>query len=141
MRTGIHNFGHNFAVDVSLNTALGVDYAGLVIPGGQQSIEKLKQTAHSRRFIGSFMAAQKPVAVMEDAIGIMAHVEQVNGCAVSGPLSMQEICEEAGALWQESPISTSGCMITGSFSEETYKEYLGLMRDIFSHRIMLEKAA
>ncbi len=66
-------WGHHFAIDAQLNTALGADYAMLVIPGGTRSIDKLKLTAHTKRFIGSFMAAQKPVAIWSNAAQIMEH--------------------------------------------------------------------
>ena len=61
-------WGHNFAVDAQLNTALGIDYDAVIIPGGQRSLDKLKLTAHSRRFVGSLMAAMKPVICMGDAV-------------------------------------------------------------------------
>ncbi len=72
-------WGHNYPVDTHLNSALGVDYDALVIPGGTRSIEKLKMTAHTRRFINSVMSANKPVAVMGDALEIMDFVEVVAG--------------------------------------------------------------
>lgn len=69
-------WGHNFPVDAQLNTALGVDYDGLVIIGGQRSYDKLKMTAHTKRFIGSFMMAQKPVVAMGDSADVMMEPEQ-----------------------------------------------------------------
>jgi len=68
------NWGHHFAIDVQLNTALGADYSMLVIPDGTRSLDKLKLTAHTKRFIGGFMAASKPVAVWDGAKQVMAHV-------------------------------------------------------------------
>ncbi len=64
-------WGHNFPVDAALNTALGVDYDGLVIVGGQRSFDKLKMTAHTKRFIGSFMLAQKPVVAFGEAADVL----------------------------------------------------------------------
>lgn len=43
-------WGHHFAADCALNMALAADYDMLIIPGGRRSIEKLKLTAHTRRF-------------------------------------------------------------------------------------------
>lgn len=60
-------WGHHFAIDAALNNALGADFSMLVIPGGQRSADKLKLTAHTKRFINSFMAAGKPVAVWGNA--------------------------------------------------------------------------
>ena len=68
-------WGHHFAIDAQLNAALGADYGMLVIPGGTRSIDKLKLTAHTKRFIGSFMAAQKPVAVWGNAMQTMEYAD------------------------------------------------------------------
>jgi protease I len=69
-------WGHNFPVDAALNTALGVDYDALVIIGGQRSFDKLKMTAHTKRFVGSFMMAQKPVVAFGDAAEILMDADQ-----------------------------------------------------------------
>ena len=63
-------WGHHYAIDANLGAALGSDYAMLVIPGGARSMEKLKLTAHTKRFIGNFLAASKPVAVCGEAAGL-----------------------------------------------------------------------
>ncbi len=78
-----NGWGHNYAVDTQLNSALGADYDALVIPGGSRSLEKLKMTAHTRRFIGSFMSARKPVAAMDDALNIMEHAQAIDGYDVA----------------------------------------------------------
>ena len=63
-------WGHNFAVDVSITEALGVDYDVLVIPGGTRAMDALSETAHTRRILNSFMVADKPVVVMQDALSL-----------------------------------------------------------------------
>jgi len=73
------NWGHNYTVDAPLNTALGVDYDGLIMVGGERSNEKLMTTAHTKRFIGSMMMANKPVIAISDALDIMAHAGQLDG--------------------------------------------------------------
>lgn len=60
-------WGHNFAMDVSVTEALGVDYDILVIPGGARAMDALAATAHTKRIINSFMISGKPVLVMNDA--------------------------------------------------------------------------
>jgi protease I len=60
-------WGHHFAVDQALSTALGADFDMLVVPGGLRSMDKLKTTAHTRRFLNSFMAANKPVVLFPEA--------------------------------------------------------------------------
>lgn len=107
-------WGHNYAVDVPLNSALGVDYDALVIPGGKRSLEKLKMTAHTRRFIGSFMNANKPVCVMGDAVDIMMHTQQSEGRMMSGA---DDVCQ------------MDGNMMTGNCDQA----YFDMMGELFTN--------
>lgn len=94
-------WGHYFAVDCPLADALAADYDVLVIPGGQRSLDKLKLTAHTRRFIGGFLAAQKPMALIGDAIQLLIHTNQMNGVMVTGPEKFRDAVKEAGGVWAD----------------------------------------
>jgi protease I len=108
-----HGWGHHFAVDNPLSSALAADYAMLVMPGGRRSIDKLKLTAHTRRFIGGFMAARKPVAVCGSAMQLMIHADQVKGFTVTGPEDIRSDAVRGGAEWTEEPVSVHKNLITG----------------------------
>lgn len=69
-------WGHHFPVDQVLSTALGADFDMLVVPGGARSLEKLKTTAHTRRFFNSFINAGKPVAVFGDVTALLDYAGQ-----------------------------------------------------------------
>ena len=125
-------WGHNYAVDAPLNTALGVDYDALIIPGGQRSVEKLKMTAHTRRFIGSFMAAEKPVAVMGDAVLLMAYAEQIVDRNVSGNEEARDIVEQSGARWSDAAVQMDQNMMSGLCDEASQEEYFTMMRALFA---------
>lgn len=116
-----NGWGHNYAVDVQLNSALSVDYDALVIPGGKRSLEKLKMTAHTRRFIGSFMSANKPVAVMDDALDIMDFVQAVEGRKVSGQGEMAQM---------------DGNLLTGQCDDA----YFNMMATLFAQENMVQAA-
>lgn len=136
-------WGHNFAVDAQLNTALGVDYDALVVPGGSRSMEKLKLTAHTRRFIGSFMAAQKPVAIMDDALHLMAFAEQLDNRTVSGNEDMRGMATQAGASWDDATYTVDGEMLTGRCDKESMDSYIQMMKEVFMGGMnnMMEQAA
>lgn len=72
-------WGHNFAMDISVTEALGVDYDVLIIPGGARAIEGLKATEHTKRIINSFIAAGKPMVVMGDAAGLFEYFGLASG--------------------------------------------------------------
>lgn len=134
-------WGHNYAVDASLNTALGVDYSALIVPGGQRSIEKLKMTAHTRRFIGSFMAAEKPVAIMGDAAMLMAMAEQVTGRTIAGAEECRKMCEEAGATWSEEAMMLDNNLLSGMCDAENQENYFIKMSELFMQNADMDQAA
>lgn len=134
-------WGHNFAVDAQLNTALGVDYDILVIPGGQRSFEKLKLTAHSKRFVSSFMATLKPVICMGDALDLLALTEQIAGKEVSGPESSRTLAEKAGAVWSQEAICIDHNLMTGACDNDTRAVFIqGMIEMISSHSNVVEAA-
>jgi protease I len=112
-----NGWGHNYAVDVPLNTALGVDYDAVVVIGGERSLEKLKQTAHTRRFISSFVSAEKPVCLMADAAYLMRDMEISEGQKVS---DTEAVCLD-------------GHIMSGACNAETLAEYMASMRELMAN--------
>ncbi len=125
------SWGHHFAVDSPLSSALAADYSMLVLPGGRRSIDKLKLTAHTRRFIGGFMAASKPVAVCGRALQLMIFADQVKGMTVSGPEDIREDAVRAGAQWSEEISIVHKNLLTGR-TDETRQEFIQEIADHFT---------
>lgn len=123
------NWGHNYAVDASLNTALGVDYDAIIIPGGTRSMDKLKMTAHTRRFISSFMAAKKPVIAFADSMMLMAHADQIQGRTVSGMEETRNMAEQAGATWSQDDVCMDGNLLSGANSEMVAQEMVDMLNN------------
>ena len=134
-------WGHNYAVDAQLNTALGVDYDALVVPGGTRSIEKLKMTAHTRRFIGSFMAANKPVIAMGDAVALMAHAEQLDNKTVAGPEEVRNLATQQGATWSEEPVTQDGSFLSGDCMGDNQDMFFSMMQNLLLGQTDMEQAA
>lgn len=106
-------WGLNFAVDNVLNAALSADFSMLVIPGGLRSVEKLRLTAHTRRFIGGFVDSGKPVVALNDAAALLAHVEKISGYVVSCPEVFADAVNAAGAQRADGNISICRNLMTG----------------------------
>lgn len=134
-------WGHNFAIDAQLNNALGIDYDAVIIPGGQRSHDKLKLTAHSRRFIGSFMAAMKPVICMGDAVQLLAHSDHVSGRTVSGPDDKKGVVEAAGGIWSENDMTVSDLVITGKVNDEKLVSFVSASIDMTLQAVQEMKQA
>ncbi len=75
-------WGHHFPVDQQLATALGADFDMLVVPGGQRSMDKLKTTAHTKRFVNSFMVSDKKVFLFGDAVALLDFAGQGTDASV-----------------------------------------------------------
>lgn len=116
------SWGHNFMVDAALDTALGADFDMLILPGGQRSMDKLKMTAHTKRFISSFMMAEKPVAVMGDALHLLMITDNISGRTVSGPAEMMDVCTQAGAVWSDEAVHIDSHVMSGDVMAEGARE-------------------
>jgi putative intracellular protease/amidase len=132
-------WGHNFAVDMQLSSALAADFDRLVIPGGKRSLEKLKLTAHTKRFIGGFMDTGKPVAAFDDALEILAFTEKLNGRIVSGSAIQMSLAIQAGAQWSEEPFTIDRNLLSGR--TENPSEFIEAIIGHFDMASILKKAA
>jgi protease I len=104
-------WGHYHPVDKHLSDALAADYDVLLVPSGYRGHEKLKQTAHTRRFIGGFMMAFKPVLAMGDAVKMMAEVGVIKGMMVSATEDVRPTLTENNVIVSEnSPTIHSNLM-------------------------------
>lgn len=117
-----NGWGLNHPVDKHLSDALAADYDLLVIPGGERSHDKLKSTAHSRRFIGGFMAAYKPVMAMSDSVKLMADLGFLSGIMVSGPATAKEAVTAAGAVWSDDAPVIHHNLMSSDFGDENQSE-------------------
>ena len=127
------SWGHNFAVDEPLNTVLGADYDMVVVPGGERSINKLKLTAHSKRFLGSFFNAHKPIAMMGDAVALIAFTENVVGRTVEGPDSVADMVMQAGGVWNgRNEICVDGNLITCNVTDMNRSVFIGAIVSHFN---------
>lgn len=120
-------WGHHFAVDAPLGTALGADYSVLVIPGGQRSVEKLNLTAHTKRFISSFLDAGKPIIIMDNALHILMLTGQMKDRTVSGPAELHDVVLQAGGNWSDDEICRDGGLMTGAVTAENRAHFISEM--------------
>lgn len=136
-------WGHHYPMDELLSAALGADFSMLVIPGGSRSMDKLRQTAHTRRFIGSLMADDKPVAVCSDALRIMIDTDMLRGRTITGPSAFQADAHAAGAIWAENAWHLDGNLLTSmpSADEAARKAFGRAVVDFFTASGTMTKAA
>ena len=91
-------WGHHFPVDQQLGTALGADFDILVVPGGQRSMDKLKTTAHTKRFVNSFMVSAKKVVLFSDAVALLEFAGQGADASVHDNVLVIDDLENVSAI-------------------------------------------
>lgn len=112
-------WGHYHPVDKHLSDALAADYDVLIVPSGYRGHEKLKQTAHTRRFIGGFMMAYKPVLAMGDSVKLMAEIGVIKGMMVAASDDVRPALADNGVIASEnSPTIHANMMSMISASAE-----------------------
>jgi len=117
-------WGNNFAVDASLNTALGTDFDILIIPGGRRSHEKLRLTAHSKRFISSFIDTGKQVILMDNAVSLPLFLDLLRGRSVAGPEIIGEFATKSGAVWSGEEISYDKNIMSGAIKDGASDKFI-----------------
>lgn len=134
-------WGHHFAVDAPLSTALSADYTALVVPGGQRSIDKLNLTGHTKRFISSFMNASKPVVFMDDALHLLILTDNMKSRTVSGPQHMGDVVMQAGGFWDDSGFYIDDNLMTGAVDQDRRRDFVARILEHFVTRVDIEQAA
>lgn len=112
-------WGLNFASDNVLSEALAADYSMLLVPGGRRSVEKLKLTAHTRRFVNGFLNMNKSVVLFEEAVELLAFAEQHMNYEASAPADVKELLEQQGANVCDESITIDRNLLTGRSDDET----------------------
>lgn len=66
------NWGHFFPANAHLPTAMSHHYDAVIVPGGKRHIERLVSNLQTARFMRGFMEDNKPVALFDGAVKIIA---------------------------------------------------------------------
>ena len=115
-------WGHYHPVDKHLSDALAADYDVLLLPSGYRGHDKLKQTAHTRRFIGGFMMGLKPVLAMGDAVKMMAEIGVIKGMMVAAAEEFRPAIAENGAVVSENSPTIHNNLMTILSETENIQE-------------------
>ncbi len=105
-------WGHYFPVEVPLSSALAADFDGLIVPGGERSVQKLVGTPHMQRFVKGFMDGEKPVAVIGGATNLLAVADRAKGRKIAADETTAEALGNAGAETLDKQLVTDGVLIS-----------------------------
>lgn len=128
-----NGWGLYFPVDQQIGQTLGADFDVLIVPSGARGILKLSGNPHAERIVGGFVAAGKPMALMGDAVELLAKTNLAQGLEVAGPEKSREALTAAGAVWQENGPHIHGMIMTGVDTD-----VLGFISAMFAHILASE---
>lgn len=133
-------WGHYFPVDCQVGDVLGADFDMLVLPGGERSVNKLKQTAHSRRIVGHFLDAGKPIAAIEQGVSLLAIPSKLKNRCVTATEDLHADLIAAGATIAEEPMVTAGAIVSAR-SVEQLEEFVAEVLRHFTENAQVRQAA
>jgi protease I len=105
-------WGHYFAVDVQLSSALAADFDALLVPGGERGVAKLAANPHTRRIVRGFIDAGKPVAAIGHAPQLLVLAERAQGRTVAAADAVRDALIAAGATVSDEVLVQDGNLIT-----------------------------
>jgi protease I len=131
-------WGHYFPVNAQIGEALGSDFDILVLPGGERSVTKLKTNLHTRRIIGHFLDANKPIATIGAGAGLLALSDKIAGRVLAASESVQAELKTAGA-----EISADAQHIDGNIfsADGVVNDWVDAALDFFSEAEAVMQAA
>ncbi len=121
-----------FDVDATFADADPSDYDALVLPGGVANPDALRTDDDAVAFIGSFFAADKPVAAICHAPWTLVEADVVDGRRMTSWPSLQTDLRNAGADWVDEEVVVDGNLVTSrnpgdlpAFNRELVKAFAG----------------
>jgi protease I len=122
--------GKTFRVDRLVENASSADYAGLVLPGGVASPDKLRMNEGAVRFVREFFFADKPVAAICHALWLLVEADVVRGRTVTSYPSLRTDIRNAGGTWVDQMVQVDQQLVTSrnvpdlpAFSEKSLQVF------------------
>jgi protease I len=104
--------GDTFEVHTTFDSASPDDYDGLVLPGGVANPDALRMNEDAVSFIGGFVKADKPVAVICHGPWTLVEADVVRGRTLTSWPSLRTDLQNAGATWVDEEVVVDGRLVS-----------------------------
>ncbi len=104
--------GDRLPVEKPLDDADSNDFDALMLPGGVQNPDQLRQNPTAVAFVRSFFEEGKPVAAICHAPWMLVEAGVLDGERVTSWSSLKTDLRNAGAEWLDEPVVKSGNLVT-----------------------------
>lgn len=105
-------WGDEFSVDVSLDSANPGNYDALLLPGGVMNPDKLRANEKAVQFVKHFWDAGKPIAAMCHGPWMLAETGIARGRRLTSYHSIKTDLKNAGANWVDEEVVVDNGLVT-----------------------------
>jgi protease I len=113
-----HDGGDSFDADLEVSDVEPREFAALVIPGGEGSIEALAADKNALELIRGFMDLDKTVAVLGSACALLVSADVARGRTMAVPSDLRAEIERAGGSVSDRAVHRDQHLITGRSADE-----------------------
>jgi protease I len=106
------NWGPEEKVDLTLEQANPAEFDGLLLPGGVQNPDTLRQDRQAVDFVRAFFAAGKPVAAICHGPQVLIEASVVDDREVTSYPSIKTDLINAGARWRDAAVVNDQGLVT-----------------------------
>ncbi|MBL4740029.1 MAG: DJ-1/PfpI family protein [Sneathiella sp.] len=108
------SWGHFFPANAHLPTSMSHHFDAVVIPGGSRHVARLASNPQTARFLRGFMEDNKPVALFEDAVLVLADCDLLEDRKVVSSEENKEKLTEKGAAHQDGDLFVDDMLVTAT---------------------------
>jgi len=108
------SWGHFFPANAHLPTSMSHHFDGVIIPGGSRHIARLSSNPQTARFLRGFMEDNKPVALFDGAVLVLAECGLVEDRKVVSTEEANAKLTEKGADNQEGDLFVDDMLVTAN---------------------------
>ena len=135
-----NGWGHYYPVDMQVGETLAADFDMLFLPGGERSVTKLLETAHTLRIVRGFRDGNKPIAAIGSSVELLMTAQRLAGATVSVAENLREKAIAADAKISDEDLSIDGCLMTANDTVEIAR-FTQKMIELFTTDLSLQSAA
>ena len=133
-------WGHYYPVDQQVSETLAADFDMLVLPGGERSLAKLLETAHTLRIIRGFRDTNKPISAIGSGIDLLAAADRIAGATISANEASREKAVSVGAQVSDESIAHDGVLLTAR-DDADLPSFIQQTIEMFASSRTVQKAA
>ena len=127
-------------VDLTLDEARPEEFDALMLPGGVQNPDTMRQNERAVAFVKAFADAGKPIAAICHAPWLLIEADAVRGRRVTSYPSLKTDLRNAGAEWVDEEVVTDQGIVT-SRSPKDIPAFIAKMLEEFEEGIHERRAA